>query len=159
MLTPPPRDENNNVTPHDHAGIANSDGIIRRVSEKQVVTDKFGNRVLSSYVFKASSSGAYPGKSVDLEALIMEAGIDPKVFVTTPRWCGSIRYTAGLLRGLGLQVGFEPLEEEHPHPANPYHGEVWGDFNKEQQKQLRARAAWYVTMDGVFILEQTAKAE
>jgi hypothetical protein len=40
MLTPPPRDENGAVEPHDHPEIGNDDGVIRRVQEQWIVEDK-----------------------------------------------------------------------------------------------------------------------
>ena len=43
-LEPPPRDASNKVVPHDHTGIGPHDGVIRRISEKQIVTDKDGKR-------------------------------------------------------------------------------------------------------------------
>ena len=49
------------------------------------------------------------------------------------------------LRGLGLQVGYHPLE------SNPYHGEVWGAFNKVQQDGLRNACQWFVEIPGVAI--------
>lgn len=152
MLTPPPLDANGNVLPHDHEQIENSDGIIRRVSEVQTY-EKNGIRRLSSVVFKASTTGDNPGMSIDLEALAIAAGVDPKKHVTTPRWVGSIRFLAGELRQEGFQVGYEPLEEDPPHPANPFHGEVWGDFSKPKQRALRALAEWYVAIPGVEIAE------
>ena len=153
MLTPPPRDENGAVEPHDHPGILDADGVIRRVQQQWVVKDKDGNRRLSSMALKASS-GENGGMSVDLEALIVRAGLDPKLYVTNPRWTGSIRFTAGDLRAHGFKVGFDPLEEKPPsQPANPYHGEVWGAFSKEKQRKLLALATWYVTLPGVMLSE------
>ncbi len=62
-----------------------------------------------------------------------------------------------------LMVGFEPLEEDPPHPANPYHGEVWskvvkGDrrpFRSSQEKSLQNKAVWYVPIEGVAIVEES----
>lgn len=149
MLTPPPRDENGSVKPHDHVEIANDDGVIRRIPLHWVVPGKDGHRRLSSMAFKASS-GENAGMSIDLEALIVEAGHDPRVYVTTPKWAGSIRFTAGNLRAEGFMVGYDPLNEEPPdQPANPYHGEVWGSFSKSKQRRLAEIAAWYVELPEV----------
>jgi hypothetical protein len=149
MLTLPLRDENGAVKPHDHAEILDTDGVIRRVQQQWIVKDKYGNDRLSSMALKASS-GVNGGMSVDLEALIVRAGLDPRTYVTNPRWIGSIRFTAGALRAQGFIVGFDPLEEEPPsQPANPYHGEVWGSFSKETQRRLAALATWYVALPGV----------
>lgn len=149
-MKPPPRDQNGVVEPHDHPDIAAADGVIRRIPSNWVVPDKDGSLRLSSMAFKASS-GVNAGMSVDLEALIVKAGIDPKVHVTTPRWVGSIRYTAGQLRDEQFQVGFDPLEEEPPEPANPFHGEVWGDFPRSKQRRLSEFAEWFVPIPDVRI--------
>ena len=66
-LDSPPRDAAGAVVPHDHAGIAATDGVIRRISNLQIVIDKnTGARRLSSYAFKPSS-GSNGGMSVDLQ--------------------------------------------------------------------------------------------
>lgn len=68
-LQPPPLDATGNVISHDHPEISGNDGVIRRISERQVVVDSAGQRRVSSIAFKASS-GANGGMSVDLEELI-----------------------------------------------------------------------------------------
>ena len=142
-LQPPPRDADGNVEPHDHNGIQAGDGVIRRVSDQQVVTDpKTGGRRLSSMAFKPSTD-PNAGMSVDLENEIEKAGLDTRTYVTTPRWVGSVRFEAGALRGEGFMVGFDPL------PENPYHGEVWGTFSKAKQKRLGELCQWFVSIDGV----------
>ena len=144
-LHPPSRDAQGNIQPHDHAVIHGEDGIIRRVSEQQVVTDgKTGARRLSSMAFKASS-GVNAGMSVDLQKQIEEAGLDARAYVTSPRWIGSLRFVASALRGEGFMVGFDPL------PENPYHGEVWGAFSRSKQKRLRGLCQWFVPIEGASI--------
>lgn len=142
VLEPPPRNPQGEVLPHDHSGIAPTDGVIRRISDQQLVVDSSGQRRVSSKAFKASS-GPIGGMSVDLEKLIVEAMQDPRAFVTTPRWMGSVRFEAGALREEGFLVGFDPL------PENPYHGEVWGKFTKAQQRHLQEGAVWFVEIPGV----------
>ena len=145
-LQPPPRDAAGSVTPHNHEGIKANDGIIRRVSDQQIVTDaKSGGRRLSSMAFKAST-GANAGMSVDLQKQIEDAGLDARTYVTTPRWTGSLRFEAGPLRAEGFMVGFDPL------PDNPHHGEVWGAFSKAKQKRLSQICQWFVPIEGVAIL-------
>jgi hypothetical protein len=122
--------------PHDHSGIAQNDGIIRRISENQVVSDSLGQRRVSSKAFKPST-GPNGGMSVDLEKLIIEANQDPRA------WTGPVRVVAGSLRNEAFMVGFDPL------PENPYHGEVWGKFTKAQQGHLRELAEWFVEIPGV----------
>lgn len=76
-LSPPPRDDDGNVLPHDHPEIKNGDGIIRRISEQFVVRDANGNLRISSMAF-SPSSGHHKGMSVDLEEEIRCAGLDPR---------------------------------------------------------------------------------
>lgn len=83
--------------------------------------------------------------SVDLQRAIEDAGLDARTYVTTPRWIGSVRFVACDLRGIGLQIGYHPLE------TNPYHGEVWGAFSKAQRHALRNVCHWFVEIPGVDI--------
>jgi hypothetical protein len=133
------------VVPHDHDGIAATDGVIRRISDQQLVDDpKSGGRRISSMAFKAST-GLHGGMSVDLQQSIQAAGLNARNYVTTPKWMGSLRFEAGGLRAEGLMVGFDPL------PDNHHHGEVWGKFSKPQQRRLIAMAVWFVPISGVSI--------
>jgi hypothetical protein len=146
-LTPPQRDDNGAVIPHDHEGILPNDGIIRRVSTQQIVDDPKvvgGRRISSSFLFKPSS-GENGGLSVDLQGLIEEAGLDAKAFVTTPRWTGSVRFEAYQLREEGFKVGYDPLKD------NPYHGEVWGNFSKAKGKKLLQLCSWFVPIENTSI--------
>ena len=148
-LPPPPLDANGKVTRYNCTAIPCDAVIIRRVSSLQVVNDAkspSGKR-LSSAVFKESSPKG-SGKSVDLEMLIEEAGLNPRAFVTTPRWIGSICYLAQSLRDLGFDIGSHPITGEF---ENPYHGEVWGDFSSAQIKRMPRLASWYVEITGVDI--------
>jgi len=138
-LDPPPRNDEGEVLPHDHAGIDHADGIIRRVSPQYMVDDpKTQGKRLSSMAFQPSA-GDRGGMSVDLQRLIEEAGLDPRQFVVSPPWIGAVRFTAGALRAEGLMVGYNPLL-----PENPYHGEVWGNFTTRLRKRLAALAEWFV---------------
>lgn len=141
-LEPPPRDASGNVIPHDHGGVAPGDGVIRRISDNQIVTDKNGQKRISSKAFQGSSD-TNGGMSVDLECSILLAGLDPKVYVTTPRWIGSVRFEAGTIRSEGFLVGFHPL------PENPHHGEVWGDFSRVKRRRLQRICVWLVPIQGV----------
>jgi len=89
--------------------------------------------------------------SVDLEANIIAANLDPKEYVTTPIFTGSVSFLAGAARGLNLWVGYDPI------PDNPYHGEVWGNprpnrFSGSQKKGLHNACEWYVPLVGVEII-------
>lgn len=145
-LLPPPLDGNGEVVPHDHSGILPSDGVIRRISEQQIVIDdKIGGKRISSLAFKPSTKGVH-GMSVDLQAQIEEAGHNAREYVSTPRWIGSVRFEAGALRAESFQVGCEPLRD------NPFHGEVWGTFSKRKQRRLREICEWFVTIEDVSIV-------
>lgn len=89
--------------------------------------------------------------SIDLENWIRDAGKNPVEFVTTPRWIGSVRFTAGALRAEGCRVGWDPIPREGSLPANDFHGEVW-DIDKQRQRRLHEMAQWFVPIEGVDIL-------
>ena len=145
MLSPPPRDQNGDVVPHDHQDILPNDLIVRRISEQQIVIDaKIGGRRISSKAYKASS-GANGGMSVDCRRQIEEAGYDCRTFVTTPKWIGSIMFETQPVRQEGFLIGSDPL------PDNPFHGEVWGSFTKNQVDRLKQLAVWFVEIAGVSI--------
>jgi hypothetical protein len=91
------------------------------------------------------SSGPNGGLSVDLQRQIEEAGHDARIYVTSPRWVGSIRFEAKQFRELGFKVGYDPVVD------NPHHGEVWGDFNRTNQRELFRLCQWFVPIDGVVI--------
>jgi len=100
------------------------------------------------------SSGSGAGMSVDLEALISEAGLDPKDYVATPPWLGSVRFEAASLRTEGFWIGYDPL------PENPHHGEVWENsssgqqkFTRGQRRRLQSIAVWYVPIEDVDLSE------
>lgn len=144
MLAPPPRNLAGLVEPHDHPGIRPDDGVIRRVSHQYVVRDKDGRSRLSTMAFQPSSPARGGGLSVDLQNEIEESGRDAMDFVTSPRWIGSVRFTAQQLRGEGFSVGFNPIP-----PENPFHGEVWGNFSNGKKKQLLRLARWFVLIPDV----------
>ncbi|MEZ5537661.1 MAG: hypothetical protein R3F02_18835 [Thiolinea sp.] len=136
------------IQPYDEDRIKPEDLIIRRVNPNyHIVWDENRqcNRI-SSKLISPSSTGS-KGMSVDIEALIVAADIDPKHFVTTPVYTGSVAFPARVVRDLGLMVGYEPI------PGNPYHGEVWsspcGKFSRRQKKGLCSSSKWYVKLAGV----------
>lgn len=141
-LQPPPHDSQG-VVPHNHDGIVADDLVICRVVAEWAVFDaKIGGKRLSSMAFR-KSSGVNGGMSIDLKRQIEEAGIDPKQWVTSPTWIGSVTLGVGELRADGFEVGYDPL------PDNPHHGEVWGQFSKPQQKRLLSTCAWFVPIPDV----------
>ena len=143
-MQPPPHDAHG-VAPHDHDGIVAEDLVIRRVSAEMTVFDaKIGGKRLSSMLFR-KSSGVNGGMSIDLKRQIEEAGVDPKQWVTSPIWIGSITLGVGALRVDGFQVGYDPVSD------NPYHGEVWGQFSKSQQRRLISTCNWFVPIPDVVL--------
>ncbi len=152
MLPKPQRDSNGVVIPYDCREIADSHGIIRKISDYFITRDPQTNKPIriSSMAFKPSN-GINEGMSVDLEQLMIEAQIEPIKFVTTPRWIGSVKFKAQFLRSLNFIIGYDPIEAEGLIPANPFHGEVWGRFTRSQIKQLQQNAEWYVPIKDVLL--------
>ena len=87
--------------------------------------------------------------SIDLQHEIEEAGLDPRVYVTTPVWIGSVRFLVEHLRTEGFMVGSDPIEQGPGSAANPYHGQVWGNFSKSKQWRLQQLCEWFVPINGV----------
>ena len=87
--------------------------------------------------------------SVDLEKFIVEGGHDAATWLTSPKWIGSVRFTAGFLREQTFLVGFDPIEGSDNEPPNPYHGEVWGTFTKSRQRAIQRGAEWFVEIPNV----------
>lgn len=140
------------MEPYDENQIDASDTIIRRINPQQhVVWDE--NRGCSRISSKAfsPSSGSNDGMSVDIEQLMLSDGVDPRQYVTTPVFTGSVAFSAGAARAWGLMVGYDPLW------TNPYHGEVWGGsrpnrFSQRQKRGLAEASRWYVELDGVDVV-------
>ena len=151
MPLQPLRDEYGAVIPHDHLEILPGHGIIRRISEQWVVSDeKVSGRRISTVAFKPSSS-PNGGLSVDLQNEIEKAGFDAKRYVTTPRWIASVRLEAHQPRDEGFIVGPDPIDASPGIDANPYHGEVWGNFTRSKQRRLLSMCKWFVPIEGVLI--------
>jgi hypothetical protein len=137
------------VNPYDENGIGAADIIIRRINPAEhVVPDQNRNCNRISSKAYSPSSGQNGGMSIDVEALIRKAGLQPQIFVTTPVFTGSVAFEASSIRSLGLWVGYEPLT------LNPYHGEVWGavrhtKFTRSQKSGLASSANWYVQIPNV----------
>lgn len=146
------------VDPYDETRIENGDTVIRRVSERHIITDNNSaepRRRLSSAAFQ-KSKGPRAGMSVDLEKLMEDDGLDPRDFVITPVFTGAVSFSAGSARDLDLMVGYEPVKDDPNQPDNPYHGEVWRkdearNFRNSQSKGLQRSAEWYVPLEGVDI--------
>ncbi|WP_332855474.1 hypothetical protein [Duganella sp. S19_KUP01_CR8] len=150
MLSLPPRDADGNVTPHDHDGIHDTDGILRKVTEHHLVPDGKGGRRLSSLLLKISSPTT--GISVDLEQLILDDGLDPQVqiMLPPPAAIGAVRFIARDFRQETLMIGFDPIYDD-PIRVNPYHGQIWGDMTQGKIKRLLRQAQWFVEISDVMI--------
>ena len=140
------------VDPYDEAQIGPADTIIRRINPDQHVIwdeNRQRNRIASKAFNK--SSGLKAGMSVDIEARITAAGKHPQTYVTTPVFTGSVAFSAGEVRALGLWIGYEPIIDVPNTPDNPYHGEVWAttdkkSFTERQKTGLATAAQWYVEL-------------
>ncbi|MFY9640852.1 MAG: hypothetical protein ACLP02_11320 [Rhodomicrobium sp.] len=153
MPEPPIKDEQGNTLPHDHEALQPNDIVIRRISDKQISDYPNGVRRISSLAFKTYYA-PYEGMSVDLERFIRESGEDPRIYVTTPRWYGSLQLSVGPVRDAGLLVGYDPVRE------NPYHGQIWNKDGKptkgrqkQQERALRRISVWFIEIPGVEIAE------
>lgn len=139
------------VEPYDEVGIAGPDLIIRRIDPEQHVVDD-DNRNCRRISTKAysPSSGENGGMSVDIEQLMIADDVEPKAYVTSPKYVGSVAFTAQSLRDVGLRIGYDPIPN-----VNPYHGEVWGTevkpsrFTGAQRNAILSSASWYVQILGV----------
>lgn len=130
--------------------IADPDLIIRRIDPIEHITvDDNGNRRISSKAFKPSSRSPF-GLSIDIKKLIEQAGERPEIFVTTPKFRGSVEFSANVARNADLMVGLDPL------PESPFHGEVWGKvrpdrFSRGQERALMHGCTWLVPLPGVSV--------
>ena len=146
------------VDPYDERGIGANDEIIRRINPVyHVVWDKNRQRNRISSIAFNKSSGPHNGMSVDVEALMIAVGVDPKVFVTTPVYTGSVAFPAGAIRALDLWIGYEPIKDVAGVVDNPYHAEVWTkeakrSFSEAQKSGLARLARWYVEIPEVDII-------
>ena len=137
------------MDPYDEDEIGPADTVIRGISRHYVVPDEnSGGSRISKMAFQ-SSSGPLGGLSVDLEALMIADGVDPKLRMVRPQFIGAVYFCAGDARSLDLQIGYHPL------PDNPYHGEVWGkgkpSITDSQKKGLLSRSRWYIDVPGVIL--------
>lgn len=145
LSAPPLKD--GRVEPHDHPDIQAADEIIRRISELQVV-EVDGVKRVSSIAFQPSRE-VRGGLSIDIRKSMDCSGIDAVEFVTTPRWVGSVIFTAAAPRSMALFVGYEPI------PDNVHHGEVWPgaeSFSKKKSKELQRLARWFVPIPNVTLV-------
>lgn len=143
------------VVPYDEKRIGPDEIIIRRINPDQHVIwdeNKQTRRISTKAYNKSSTSTA--GMSVDIESLMIEQNVTPKVFVTTPIYTGSVAFTAQSIRKINLWVGYDPIRNVAGIPDNPYHGEVWAktqkkNFSDAEKTGLAKLASWYVKLPDV----------
>ena len=94
--------------------------------------------------FKASSY-SNGGMSVDWLECLLKQEIDPKKFVSGPKFPCSMIFTAGDARAVGLSVGHSPIK------GNECHVDIWNivgnravKFTSAQSAALVSSANWYV---------------
>lgn len=139
------------IIPYDESAINAADQIIRRINPQyHVVPDENRQCMRISSKAYSPSSGQNEGMSIDVERLIIAAGMLPRQYVIDPVFTGAVSFSASQVRSLGLWVGLEPISE------NPFHGQVWSaaferhnKFTKTQKDGLAVAAAWYVALPGV----------
>lgn len=139
------------IVPFDDPEILDTDNLIRRIDPHQHLVPDHDHQCLrvSSKVF-TPSSGEGEGMSVDVERLIEQDGKSAAEFVTTPKYVGSVFFTASAARDLRLSVGKTPKDD------NPYHADVWGDkrpnrFTGGQKNGLLKSSSWFVEIPNVLI--------
>ena len=144
-----PTSESGEILPHDHPAMVPGRQVIRRVSEDHVVNDdNRGCRRLSSTLFKNDPKNGY--LSIDFENCITELGVEPRVYVTSPRWFGALILDIGQFRIIEaspkrekLQIGMVPLAE------NVCHAAVWGKITPGEAKTLQRNSNWLVEIPDV----------
>jgi hypothetical protein len=157
MPIQPQRDALNNVIPYDEEQIENDDVIVRRIdSVNHIIPDGNRNiRRISTKAFRPSTDQKYPGMSIDVPKLIEAENIDPKKFITNPKYIGSVSFKAEAVRRQALMIGFDPVQSVPSLEDNPYHGQIWKldtvnpKFSRELQKWFLKNADWYVEIPDV----------
>jgi len=146
------------VDPYDEPDLDGEDVVIRRVNPDQhLVKDESTGKLRTSSKLFTPSSGPKGGMSVDVLKLIESDGLDPREFVTTPVFIGSVAFKARAARDAGLRIGYEPIVDVPGVDDNPYHGEVWGGqekpnrFSRGQKRELAAASTWFVALPDVEI--------
>ncbi len=148
-LDRPPVDGDGVTLPHDHAGLDPSDIVIRLVPRQwRVAGAQPGVWRLSSEAFQ-NSSDKYRGCSVLIAKLAAEAGISIEKIVASRNMLGAISVTVGQIRGRGLKVGFDPLEDD------PFHGQIWEKITRGTANTLLSSAAWSVPIADTVITDRT----
>ena len=151
MLTPPQRDEQGRVIPHNHPQILDNDWVIRLVfigKNEPPVDLKFPEGKRLSLTVWEPSSGVNEGLSVNLQSLIFTGGLESPEKYSKP---ASIMMNVGDIRRLGFEVGYDPVKDDPKIPDNPYHCQIWGASTRGERNQLKNISQWLVPLAGVSI--------
>ena len=132
MRSDPPKNGDGQIEPHDHPEIPDECFVVRRIVSNDITkADDHGIRRIASGAFSQSSDGS--GMSVDIEAWMIEDGLEPTHYITEPDH-GAVRISVGSLRAMGFRVGWAP------EPSNPHHAAVWGITSSSHRKHVRNMA-------------------
>jgi hypothetical protein len=131
-----PRRDERGVIPHDHEEIAASEDLIRYIPPVHVKYEN-GIPILSSAAFSPSSPPNDPRSSVSVDAkklLLVERATPPYRARSNE---GYAELNVGQVRGLELQVGWDPLLDNAAHCGIWGIGKFGGSKRKAMQRQLR----------------------
>jgi hypothetical protein len=135
MRTPPLKDAQGKIIPHNHPEIRDDHHVIRHITIRDLHREGEGKRVASGAY--SESGDDIGGMSVDIEEWMIEDGLDSLHYVVNST-DGARRIEVGELRRLGFQVCWVP------EPGNPHHGAVWGIGNGSKRKKRIAKIAGLV---------------
>ncbi len=109
----PPRDADDCVIPHDHPQIQDEDILIRGIPYEQTLSDGENGRRISTGAFDASSE-KYGGLSVAAKKVLECLGKTSDEWAAG-RFSAVVCFPAKVLRKRGIQIGWEPLEDDRAH--------------------------------------------
>ena len=131
MRSPPPRDQNGKIVPHNHREILDSHHVVRHILPQDLYSEPSGKVRVQSGAYSESSDG---GMSVDIIEWMVEDGLSELHYLTDPSQ-GAVKLSVASLRREGFLVGWDP-DGGHPH-----HGAVWGIGNGSTRRRRIARLA------------------
>ena len=141
----------NKMEPFDDPDLLDDDLLIRRIDPENHLTTchDTNSKKISTKAFCASS-GLNGGMSVDIPKHMQAESVDPYEYVTTPKYVGSVVFSAGSARGVELVAAHDPIED------NPYHGQVWRQgsstrFTTRQKRCLLEASSWFVPIPDVIL--------
>ena len=112
-MNAPPRDAEGCVEPHNHTQIQDEDIMLRGIPEQQIVSTSDGGRRISSGAFSRSSD-KYGGLSLGAKKVLECHGRTTEDWAAG-RFSAVVCFPAETLRSAGVQVGWDPLEDDPAH--------------------------------------------